>query len=257
MKQIIITFFFISLFFNAIQAQRGVQIGVGLGTMMMSYNDGRPQSVSPLSPELKFATITGHNAYYFDLKLDYAFSPKWQLMSGLQYRFRTVSFQDNNSLNRRTDMISIPFMLRYSESISAKHGLSLGLSAGISLDRYFESNVITLSQGTKDNIVKGTRVFDNFSNGGAFSLNGSWRFGIDIEKDLGDKGRIGFQMQYSIVGLGNIVNSYSEAKEKVYDPLDNNVLLSEKTENILYDGRQSGYQIGVNYYFGALKWNKK
>ncbi len=257
MKQIIITFLFISLFFNAMQAQRGLQIGVGLGTMMMAYNDDRPQSVSPLSQELKFATITGHNAYYFDLKLDYAFSPKWQLRSGLQYRFRTISFLDNNSLKRRTDMISIPFMLRYSESISAKHGLSLGLSAGITLDRYFENEYLTQYTGTKDDIVESSRIFDNFYNGGILSLNGSWKFGIDIEKDLGDKGRIGLQFMYSYTHLGNVVDSYSEAKQKVYDPLDNNVLLSEKTETVLYDGRQSGYQIGVNYYFGAIKWNKK
>ncbi|HMR87547.1 MAG TPA: outer membrane beta-barrel protein [Saprospiraceae bacterium] len=257
MKQIIITFLFISLSFSSTQAQHGVQIGVGLGTMMMAYNDDRPQSVSPLSQELKFATITGHNAYYFDLKLDYAFSPKWQLRSGLQYRFRTISFLDNNSLNRRTDMISIPFMLRYSESISAKHGLSLGLSAGLTLDRYFENEYLIQYTGTKDDIVESSRIFDDFSNGGILSLNGSWRFGIDIEKDLGDKGRIGLQFMYSYTHLGNVVDSYSEAKQKVYDPLDNNVLLSEKTETILYDGRQSGYQIGVNYYFGALNWNKK
>jgi len=197
MKQIMFILFFAFLFLNAIHAQRGVQIGVGLGTMMMTYNNDRPQSVSPLSPELKFATITGHNAYYFDLKLDYAFSPRWQLRSGLQYRFRTISFQNNNSLNRRTDMISVPLMLRYSLPVSTKHGLSLGLSAGFSLDRYIETDVLTQYTGTNDNIVESATIFDNFSNGGILSLNGSWRFGIDIEKDLGAKGRIGFQFIYS------------------------------------------------------------
>jgi Outer membrane protein beta-barrel domain len=257
MKQIMFILFFAFLFLNAIHGQRGVQIGVGLGTMMMAYNNDRPQSVSPLSPELKFATITGHNAYYFDLKLDYAFSPRWQLRSGVQYRFRTISFQNNNSLNRSTDMISIPLKLRYSLPVSTKHGLTLGLSAGLSLDRYLESDVVTQLTRTSNEIVETTRIFDDFSNGGIISLNGSWRFGIDIEKDLGDKGRIGLQFMYSYTHLGNVVDSYSEAKQRVYDPSNSSVILSEKSETILYDGRQSGYQIGINYYFGALHWNKK
>lgn len=255
MKQIIFLSIFVFIFFNAIHAQQGVQIGVGLGTMMMSYNDDRPQSVSPLSPELKFATITGRNAYYFDLKFDYAFSPKWQLRSGVQYRFRTIAFLDNNSLNRRTDMVSIPIMFRY--CVPVKNDLSIGLNAGYSLDRYFDSDSPSISIGSKDDIFNTIDIKDDFHNGGILSLNGSWRFGIDIEQDLGDKGRIGLQLMYSYTHKGNVVNSYSDARQRVYDPSNSNVILSEKSERILYDGRQSGYQIGINYYFGALNWNKK
>lgn len=257
MKQIIIVTIFILSFTNSINAQRGVQVGLGVGTMLLNYDEERPKSVSPLSPDFKFATITGQNAYYFDLKLDYAFSPKWQLRSGIQYRFRTVSFRDANSLNRRTDMISIPFIMRYQIPLSESRKLSLGLSAGLTLDRYFDSDIVTMSKGTKDEIVEFITITDDFINGSILSLNGSWRFGVDIEKDLGDKGRIGLQFMYSYTHMGNVVNSYSDARLIVYDPADSNVILSEKSENILYDGRQSGYQIGVNYYFGALNWNKK
>ncbi len=257
MKQIIIVTIFILSFAKDINAQRGVQVGLGIGTMLMNYDEERPKSVSPLSPDLKFATITGQNAYFFDLKLDYAFCPKWQLRSGIQYRFRTVSFRDNNSLNRRTDMISIPFIMRYQIPLSESRKLSLGLSAGLTLDRYFDTDVITMSKSTNDNIVEFITISDNFINGSILSLNGSWRFGVDIEKDLGNKGRIALQLMYSYTHLGNVVYSYSDARVRVYDPSDSNVILSEKSENILYDGRQSGYQIGINYYFGALNWNKK
>jgi len=257
MKQIINVTIFILSFTNVINAQRGIQVGVGLGTMLMTYNEDRPQSVSPLSPDLKFASISGHNAYYFDLKIDYAFSPRWQLRSGLQYRFRTVSFRDDNSLNRRTDMISIPFVMRYQIPLNESRKLSLGVSAGLTLDRYFDTDIITMSKSTKDNIVQTTKIFDEFYNGNVISLNGSWRFGIDIEKDLGDKGRIGLQFMYSYTHWGNVVDSYSDAKLRVYDPSDSNVILSKKSETIVYDGRQSGYLLGINYYFGALNWNKK
>ncbi len=257
MKQLIIITLFVQLFYYNSYAQQGVQVGVGLGTMLMAYNEDRPQSVSTLSPDLKFATITGHNGYYVDLKLDYAFTPFWQIRSGIQYRLRTISFEQNNSLNRRTDMIAIPIMLQYRIPLSDKHGLSLGLSGGISLDRYLKNELIIKSTGTKDDNIKTTSISDDFENGSILTLSGSLRFGIDIEKDLGDKGRIGLQFMYSHAQFGNAVNSYSEAKLTVYDPSNTNVILSEKSERIRYGGRQSGYQIGVNYYFGALNWNKK
>ncbi len=257
MKQQIITVLFLLFIINISHAQKGVQVGVGLGTMLMAYGEASPRSVSPLSPELVNFTIKGNNGYFAELKLDYAFNPKWQLRSGLQYRFRTISFLDNNSLNRRTDMISIPFLLRYSLPLNAKHGLNLGLSAGLSIDRYFESEYTIDYTGRIDNVVQSTRIFDKFYNGNVISLNGTWRFGIDIEKNLGDKGRIGLQFMYSYKHLGNVVDSYSETKLRVYDPSNSNVILSEKSETIVYDGGHSGYLLGINYYFGALNWNKK
>lgn len=257
MKKIIIVSLLPLLFFTSANAQRGVQIGVGMGTMLMTYNEDRPRSVSPLSPDLQFATITGQNARYIELKLDYAFSPKWQLRSGVQYRSRTISYRENQSLNRRTDMLTIPFMLRYQIPLQKSDRLNLGLSAGLTLDRYFDTDITTISTGTINNSMELISINDDFYNGGILSLNGSWRFGVDMEKDLGEWGRIGLQIMYSFAHLGNVVDSYSDVKLKVYDPSDSHVLLSEKSETLIYDGRQSGYQIGINYYFGSLHWNKK
>ncbi len=62
---------------------------------------------------------------------------------------------------------------------------------------------------------------------------------------------------YSYSHLGNIADSYSFAKQTVYDATNLNIILSGKSEALVYDGRQTGYLLGINYYFGALNWNKK
>ncbi|MBK9735182.1 MAG: hypothetical protein IPO92_09535 [Saprospiraceae bacterium] len=125
------------------------------------------------------------------------------------------------------------------------------------MDRYLNNNFgsFTIEEG---NVKTDVIVKEDYYNGAFSSINGSFRYGIELEKDLGKHGRIGIQLMYSYLHTGNQVDIYTTMIQNKYEDAVNPFLLtSTKTEKIKYDGNQSGFLLGLNYYFGQFSWNVK
>ncbi len=237
-----------------LEAQKGFQIGIGSGYMLLK---GDNTALPLLKEELKDYRIQGGAPIFFEVKTDYAFNSHWQLRSGTQWRWRTISIFEGSS-DTRTHL-SVPLIANYRLPLNTKKDIVLGFNVGIAIDNY-------LTNSTETNLYyeaydsKGLLLYkvENTSqsyiyNGNFLSFNGSFRVGIEVEKDYGSRGRIGLQMMYNYQ-RGNIASTISDIEKTVYKLGFPDRIINER---IQFDEKQTGYQLGLFYYFGSFQANQK
>lgn len=252
----VIIYLLISFSIMSASAQKGFQFGVGSGIMLL---EGDKNVLPLLKEELKDWRIKAGNPYYFEVKTDYAFTSHFQLRSGIQWRWRSISVYELDSDTRT--MLSVPLIANFRMPLNAKKDIIVGLNAGIAVDNYIpnstESRYSSESLNPDGSIIyriKNTCIY-NIYNGNFLSFNGSFRLGMEVEKDFGSKGRIGLQVTYNYE-RGNSASTISQLEKTVFkagNPSEIDYVLKEKIE---FDEEQTGYQIGLVYYFGQFTANK-
>ncbi|MBK9735181.1 MAG: hypothetical protein IPO92_09530 [Saprospiraceae bacterium] len=127
----LVVIFLCNMFIIAlVSGQKGFQLGFGVGTMIMDYNTFSRgnlfKTVKTKSTDADFndLKISGSNPVYIDVKLDYFLSPKFQIRSGVQYRYRTISYYGSNTGSVK--MYSIPLIFNYRVPLSKEKGITLG-----------------------------------------------------------------------------------------------------------------------------------
>jgi hypothetical protein len=240
-----------------LRAQKGFQFGIGAGYMVL---EGEDTALPFFKKELKDYRIKGGNPIYFEVKADYAFSCHWQLRSGVQWRWRSISVYEGDS-DTKTHL-SVPLIANYRLPLNSKRDLVVGLNAGIAIDNYIPNStgVRYTSEALNPNgsiiyTVK-NNVTNYIYNGNFLSFNGSFRVGIEVEKDYGTKGRIGLQLMYNYE-RGNSAKTISQLEKTVYNAAMPPEIDHVVKEQIEFDEDQTGYQIGLYYYFGSFNANKK
>ena len=263
MKKRLLILLLSAIFIFTAESQKGIQIGFGAGTLLMDYTkdfNGIHKRTLFFKPRLtgyEDSGITGSNPYFVELNLNYAFNDRIQIKSGVQYRARKL--EQFNSWELTTSVFSFPLIFNYSLPISSKHGISLGLNLGLTLDRY-----MTIKGGYTNveekfrNIGRYTKLYPEFYNGKINDLSGSWRYGINLEKDLGADGRISLQIMYSYNNSRYRAWYNFDLVQNTYSEPNSSILLATNTTNIFrHNAGESGLLIGLNYYFGQLVFNKK
>ncbi len=261
-KDFYLTVVLCCLFFH-FTAQKGIQIGFGAGTLLMDYTKdfgGIHKKTLFFNPGIsgyEDTGITGNNPYFMELNLDYVFNKRIRIKSGVQYRARKL--EQFNSWKLTTTVFSFPLIFNYCIPISAKNSFTLGLNLGLTWDRYMTfKGGYTNAEQKSGNIGKYTKLYPEFYNGKINYLNGSWRYGINLEKDLGADGRISLQIMYSYNNSRNRAWYNFDLVQKTYSETNSSILLATNTTNIFrHNAGESGLIVGMNYYFGQLVFNRK
>lgn len=241
---------------TSLEAQSGFQFGVGAGSMVIENSI----DAIPMNKELLNYQISGKNPIFIELKMDFAFLRNWQLRSGVQWRWRQINISQVKSETKT--LISVPLLVNYRLPLDSKRNYVLGFNAGIAVDNYLTNNSESFyrlesntSTGDKKTITSQLKK-DFVSNGEFLSFNGSFRWGVEFEKDFGSSGRAGLQFIYNYQ-RGNVSKIITELEAVVYKEnmtSEIDYILNEKLE---FNDTQSGYQVGFVYYFGQFIANKK
>ncbi len=227
--------------------QKGVQWGVGLNHIITNIETKKYLN----EDNLKIS-----NLYGASLNLDYSFSDKFRIKSGLEYKVQNIDFQNLNSY--KVEYISIPLILSYNFLQLEKSGLSFGIDAGVSFDkpafqsRYFSktstiagmnSKTITTLEINSEELPK--RVFE-------FNDYMSLRFGINAKYNIGKRGQLNFFAHSTSYGISNIL-TYRLNERVTVDGTEvsnksvvNNIGISNK-----------GIQFGLYYTFGTLTFKEQ
>jgi hypothetical protein len=263
MKKRLLILLLSAIFIFSAESQEGIQIGFGAGTLLMDYTkdfNGIHKRTLFFNPRLtgyEDSGITGSNPYFVELNLNYAFNDRIQIKSGVQYRARKL--EQFNSWELTTSVFSFPLILNYKLPLSNKHKLSFGLNLGLSLDRYmsFKGGYTTVEERF-GNSGKYTKLYPDFYNGKIHYLNGSWRYGINLEKEFENNGRLSLHVIYSYLHQGNRVHYNYDLVENTYIETNSGTKKATSITNIYsHNAGESGLLIGLNYYFGQLVFNKK
>jgi hypothetical protein len=223
-------------------SQKGFQIGVGLSQII---TNSRPTKFLN-QDEVKIS-----NLYGASLNVDYSFSNKFRIKSGLEYKLRNIDFE--NLTNYRAEYISIPLILNYNFLQMEKSGLTIGIDAGVSFDKPVFQSIDLKKTSKQSDINKETittlqmdseglpaRVFE-------FSDYISFRFGVSAKYNLGKRGQLNFFAQSTSYGVANILTY--KVNEQV--SIDGKEISNKSTVNDL-DISNKGIQFGLYYTFGTL-----
>ena len=223
-------------------SQKGFQIGVGLNQIVTK---------SKTSKYLNDDAIKISNLYGASLNLDYSFSNKFRIKSGLEYKLQNIDFE--NLTKYRAEYISIPFILNYNFIQSEKAGLTIGIDAGFSFDKPVFQPINFTKISNQSDINKETittlylfseglpaRVFE-------FSDYISLRFGISAKYNLGKRGQLNFFAQSTSYGVANISTYFVNEKVSI-----NGIETSNKSVVNDLDISNKGIQFGLYYTFGTL-----
>lgn len=238
--------FFISVGFT----QKGFHLGVGSGLMILNDNN----IVSPKEAELNEFSIKGSNPLYFEVKLDYGLSTNLTIKSGMQWRWRQMRYSDFN--NEIKTLISVPIIVSYRLPINFKNEWAFRVNGGYSVDNFISNSSSKSSLISTENTAIIIESSDYTYNGSFLSFNGSYRVGFEIEKDLGSLGRLGLQVMYSKQN-GGIASINTDIRKEVYKVDMPDQLDYRLREQIEFNEKQSGFLIGINYYFGQFHGNRK
>ncbi len=231
-------------------AQSGFQLGFGAGTMLLNQENKAALFFS----ELADFQIEGGVPYFVNFNVDYAFKPHWQLKSGIQWRWRSIKLFEGQSETKT--ILSVPLILNYRMPVNKKKDLILGFNIGISIDNYIPNTTEKFYTIESQNVLT-TIAHKNYIYNGAFlSFNGALRLGLEVEKNFESHGRVGLFVMYNHQ-RGNTAKTISVVERTVYSsdiPTQIDHVLKETIE---FDEDQTGYMIGLNYYFNSFQANKK
>jgi len=102
-----------------------------------------------------------------------------------------------------------------------------------------------------------TITHKNYIYNGAFlSFNGAMRLGLEVEKNFESHGRVGLFVMYNHQ-RGNTSKKISVVERTVYSSDIPTQIDHVVKETIEFNEDQTGYLMGLNYYFNSFRANKK
>lgn len=224
------------------KSQKGFQLGLGLQSMPFN-SESRSNNI--YSDAIKLKVPWG-----FSLNTDYTFNDRLRLKSGLEYKFQNISV--NSLVNFRAEFFNIPVILNYNFPKITKYGLTLGLDLGFSLDKlsgYVQTLDYTSFNGeevTKLDILMQTNSVFPLK---AFQFNNiSGRVGINVKKDIGNRGHLNFYVHGIFpVGTPDELRVNFDRTYSIPPSVSLRVIYEE-----LVDITPKGIQFGMYYTFGTL-----
>lgn len=241
MKTKIAVLIFLFAFLINMSAQRGFQIGIGIMTI--------PGNKKTIDTEYN-ETIYISGQYGMALHTDYTISDNLRIKSGLEYQFQNVSV--NHLYDFRAEYFTLPLLVNYNFPKIKKYGLTLGLDGGFSMDKLLKDKQFYYYSSTYDN--DGFKInVDMESNKNirlkAFDFNCiSWRFGLNVQKDMGPHGHLNFYVQSINPRFSNFLTTIKISKQYIKNSIPDSEINYEKEINL----RSSQFQFGLFYTFGAL-----
>jgi len=241
MKNLIFCFLFIT-FPLLLSSQKGFQFGIGF-----NHNIVQTETIKFLNDnELKVS-----NLYGLSVNLDYTFSNKFRIKSGIEYKSQNLDF--GRFLNANVEYIMIPIVVNYNFLHLKRSGLTLGIDAGFSFDKPIFESVNTISTSRESETTKRivTRINMNIQTlpSGVFEFNDyiSLRYGVSAKYNMGKRGQLNFYAQ--IMDWGVDQSFLFETSEII--TVDGQVTSNQTTKNY-FDMATAGLQFGLYYTFGTL-----
>lgn len=225
-----------------LSSQKGFQLGIGLNQLITN---------TETKNYLNEDKIHISNLYGASLNVDYSFSSKFKIKSGLEFKFQNIEFE--NFTNYRAEYVSIPLIFNYNFIQSEKSGFALGIDAGVSFDKpvFRSSEVTKISRLAGNNIENITtlKIDPSDIRSGVFEFNDylSVRLGISAKYNLGKRGQLNFFAQSVHKGFeNNLIYILSEIV------LKNGNVNSNSTSYNYLKLANNGFQFGLYYTFGTL-----
>jgi len=219
-------------------SQKGFQFGLGLN-----------QITTKSETTINRYEVKTSNLYGASLNIDYSFSNKFRIKSGLEYKSQNIDF--GNFIYERAEYISIPIIFNYNFLQLEKSGLSFGIDVGFSFDKpAIQSVPIIFSSIDEDKKTITTLEFDIDglpSRIFEFSDYGSLRYGITATYNIGKRGQLNFFAHSSTFlfawGFPLRVN-----EQVLIDGQE----ISNISNLFNLDISSTGIQFGLYYTFGTL-----
>jgi len=219
-------------------SQKGFQFGLGLN-----------QITTKSETTINRYEVKTSNLYGASLNIDYSFSNKFRIKSGLEYKSQNIDF--GNFIYERAEYISIPIIFNYNFLQLEKSGLSFGIDVGFSFDKpSIQSVPIIFSSIDEDKKTITTLEFDIDglpSRIFEFSDYGSLRYGITATYNIGKRGQLNFFAHSSTFlfawGFPLRVN-----EQVLIDGQE----ISNISNLFNLDISSTGIQFGLYYTFGTL-----
>lgn len=249
-KSVLSVLFLLSLAISTSWAQSGFQLGFGAGTMLLSQEN----KAAPFFSELADFQVEGGESYFVNFNTDYAFKPHWQLKSGIQWRWRSIKLFEGQSEIKT--MLSVPLILNYRMPFNKRKDMVLGFNIGISIDNYIPNTTEKFYTIESQNVLTTIAHKNYIYNGALLSFNGALRLGLEVEKNFESHGRVGLFVMYNHQ-RGNTAKTISVVERTVYSSDIPTQIDHVVKETIEFNEDQTGYLVGLNYYFNSFQANNK
>jgi len=242
MKNLIFCFLFIT-FPLLLSSQKGFQFGVGF-----NHNIAQNNTIKYFNDN----DLIISNLYGASLNIDYSFNSKFRIKSGIEYKSQNILFSSLLSFN--AEYIIIPIIFNYNFLHLERSGLTLGIDAGLSLDKtifqtasarrtLIESEIkqetITTLRLDTENFLP-IKVLD-------FPNSVSVRFGISAIYNIGKRGQLNFFVQRIYFGHDDSV-PYTVGEQIIVDGQEISNRFNRESLKI----STAGLQFGLYYTFGTL-----
>lgn len=221
-------------------AQKGLKVGLGAYTMTgnadaFTYADS-------------LEVIKVKTPISFTLNLDYHFSQKLSLKSGLEYRRQGVQINDYQSFT--TESYGIPLLIQY--NFINKKSFSLGVVGGVFMDRLVHNQSFLTQTTQKGGVISEEVKIDmgTYKDASGSSLHFqhlSLRLGINASKKLAENKIINFFATFQ----------YRRSTPDFYAKFERSYNYAPNVDLTLYYDKyaplaRSGIQFGLYYTFGTL-----